>query len=332
MPRYDEETEVGLQAWRDALSDLLEVLAGTSSRSMEDLRTGYTAMLRKHAVPAGIQVEETLLGTVPARRVIPHNAVKGRTLVYFHGGAYLFGSAEGYVALAGRLGLALRSAVVVPDYRLAPEHPYPVPILDCVDAYEALLATGLDPTKTFFAGDSAGGALTLSVMTHARERGLPLPAGGLAISPWVELTHAGESMRTRDGIDPLCTREALDLQARSFLGGERATVPDVSLVRADLRGLPPILIQIGEAEVMLSGALELAAALADQRVEVTLEVVPDMFHVWHLFAASLPQAREAIDRAATFGARLWDSPTPTRSALRTDPTTDRDAPRSRPGS
>lgn len=304
MPRYDDETEAGLQAWRDALSDLLEVLAGTSSRSMDDLRSGYTEMLRRHAAPAGIEVEETLLGEIPAHRVTPHNAVNGRTLVYFHGGAYLFGSAEGYVALAGRLGLAMRSEVVIPDYRLAPEHPYPAPILDCVDAYASLLESGLDPENILFAGDSAGGALTLSVMTHARERGLPLPAGGVVISPWVDLTHAGSSMRTRDGIDPLCTREALDLQARSFLGAERATVPDASPVRADLRGLPPILIQVGEAEVMLSGALELAAALAEQRVEVTLEAVPDMFHVWHLFAASLPQAREAIARAGAFGDRV----------------------------
>lgn len=304
MPRYDAMTEAGLQAWRDALSDLLDVLAGTSSRSMDDLRAGYTEMLLRHPSPEGIRVEEIMLGDVPARRVIPDDVTPGRTLVYFHGGAYLFGSAEGYVALGGRLAHALRAEVIIPDYRLAPEHPYPTPILDCVDAYESLLEKGHDPQSMLFAGDSAGGALTVSVMTRARDRGLPLPAGGIAISPWVDLTHSGTSMRTREGIDPLCTRAALDLQAQSFLGGERATVPEASTVRADLRGLPPILIQIGEAEVMLSGALELAAALAEQRVAVTLEVAPDMFHVWHLFAASLPEAREAIERAGAFGERL----------------------------
>src|SRR5690606_37195260 len=137
----------------------------------------------------------------------------------------------------------------------------------------------------------AGGALTISVMLHARKRGLPLPKAGIAVSPWVELEHRGESMRTRDGIDPLCTREALDKQARAFLGGARAIEPDASPVHADLRGLPPFLIHIGEAEVMLSGAMELAAQMAQQRVRVSLEVWPDMFHVWHMFAAVLPEGQ-----------------------------------------
>jgi len=257
-------------------------------------------MLRQHPAPEGISVADIELGSISAKRIVPTSGEPKRTLVYFHGGAYLFGSAEGYVPLAGRLAIALDAEVIIPDYRLAPEHPYPLPILDCVAAYEHLLTSGYDPGSILFAGDSAGGALSVSVMLHARERGLALPRAGVAISPWVELEHRGESMQTRDGIDPLCAREPLDQQASAFLGGASPTEPDASPVHADLRELPPFLIHIGEAEVMLSGATDLASRMAEHQVRVTLEVWPSMFHVWHLFAAVLPEGQQAIERIAEF--------------------------------
>ena len=141
-------------------------------------------------------------------------------------------------------------------------------------------------------------------MVHARNRGWPLPAGGTAISPWCDLEHAGRSMRTREGIDPLCTRSALDAQAKAFLQGARPEHPDVSLVHADVRGLPPILIQVGEAEVMMSGAIRLSEHLAESGVRTTLQVWPDMFHVWHLFAAILDEGRQAIDDISQFNGRV----------------------------
>lgn len=308
MPQYNEATELGLQAWRDSLAGLLVALAADADPALlQELRAGYTDMLRRHTVPDEVVVEQVEIGGTAARRVLPAKREPGRTLIYFHGGAYLFGSAEGYVALGARLGHALRAEVLIPDYRLAPEHPYPEPILDCVAFYESVLAHGYEADGIVFAGDSAGGALTVSVMIHARDRGIPLPAAGIAISPWADLSHSGESMRTREGIDPLCTREALDIQARAFLQGARVTSPDASPVTADLRDLPPILIQIGEAEVMLSGGIELATRLAEHRVRVSLEVWPDMFHVWHLFGADLDDARRAIDRVADFSRAVWDA-------------------------
>lgn len=307
MPVYNEPTERGLQAWRDSLAGLLDALsAGADPALMDELRKGYTRMLRQHPVPDGVAVEETEAGGIPALRVTPTGSDTRRTLIYFHGGAYLFGSPEGYVALGARFALALDAVVLIPDYRLAPEHPYPEPILDCVEFYQGVLESGRSPDSIVFAGDSAGGALTVTVMTSARERGLALPAAGLVISPWVDLTHSGASMRTRDGVDPLCSRDALDVQARAFLGGARATAPDASPIHADLRGLPPILVQVGEAEVMLSGALELVARLTEHRVRVSLDVWPDMFHVWHLFAAVLGEGRRAIERAASFASCVLD--------------------------
>ena len=291
---YSDAVEEGLQRWRDSLGDLLDILAGKpSGRSLDQLRDGYVEMLQLHPVLDGVEVAETTLGGVPTLQVRPPGEARGH-LMYFHGGAYLFGAARGYLGLASRLAIAGQVVVHVPDYRLAPDHPYPTPILDCVDAYAGLLASGADPARTFFCGDSAGGALTVSVMVHARDRGWPLPAGGTAISPWCDLTHGGASMTTRHGIDPLCTKEALDLQAAAFLGGADPTSWDASPVHADLTGLPPILVQVGEAEVMMSGAVLLAERLAAAGVRTNLEVWPQMFHVWHLFASALPEAEQAI--------------------------------------
>lgn len=303
MPIYNEPTQRGLQAWRDSLAGLLTALAEDADPGlMRELRENYTRMLRQHPIPEGVVVEPITVSGIPAHRVTPARGSPTRTLIYFHGGAYLFGSAEGYVALGARFALALDAVVLIPDYRLAPEHPFPTPIVDCVDFYQGVLEGGVPPESVVFAGDSAGGALTLSVMTRARARGLPLPAAGIVLSPWVDLSHSGASMRTRQGVDPLCSRDALDLQARAFLGGARVTEPDASPVNADLRGLPPILVQIGEAEVMLSGALDLVTRLAEHRVRVSLDVWPDMFHVWHLFAAVLEEGRLGIERAASFAA------------------------------
>jgi epsilon-lactone hydrolase len=304
--RYSAQVEARLDDWRNSLADLLDILAGApAERSLNQLRADYIVMLNRHGRPDGIRVVDAPMGVVPALRVSPDGLETRRHVIYFHGGAYIFGGPEGYVGLAGRIALALGAHVYLPDYRLAPEFPYPAPIDDCVDAYAWLLDQGIGAREIAFAGDSAGGTLTVTVMTRALRRGLPVPAAGVPMSPWCDLEHKGDSMRSRHGIDPLCTRDALDLQARVFLGGARPTNPDASPVNADLRGLPPILVQIGEAEVMMSGAIDLARNLAESGVFTELQVWPDMFHVWHLFAEVLPEGQRAIDSLAAFiGARF----------------------------
>lgn len=299
--RYSPEVEQRLQGWRDSLGELLNILEGKpSSQTMAELRANYINMLAGHPICDGVQVDELLLGSVPTTRVTPTSDTAHAHLLYFHGGAYLFGGPRGYLGLASRLAVANNAIVYLPNYRLAPEHPYPTPILDCVDAYRALLDSGIRPQSILFCGDSAGGALTVSVMVHARNRGWALPAGGTAISPWCDLTHSGPTMRSREGIDPLCTQTALDLQARSFLQGARPDEPDASPIFADVHGLPPILVQVGEAEVMLSSALRLAEHLAESGVRTSLEVWPGMFHVWPLFAAIMQEAKDAIENSSTF--------------------------------
>lgn len=299
--RNDAMVAERLKDWGDSLAQLIPILEGDpATQTLDELRDNYVTMLKGHPVPENLIVEHADLGGVPGTVIMPPEVIEGRTLVYFHGGAYIFGASAGYVGLGGRLALALKAKVVLPDYRLAPEHAYPTPIEDCLAVYKWLLDEGHDPDQLVFAGDSAGGSLTVSVMVHARDAGLPLPAGGVAISPWADLEHTGSSMTSRHGIDPLCTKDALDVQARIFLAGAAANSPDASPVFADVSGLPPILVQIGENEVMLSGAMRLATHLAENRVRTTLEVWPGMFHVWHLFAAILPDGQQAINNAADF--------------------------------
>jgi acetyl esterase/lipase len=163
-----------------------------------------------------------------------------------------------------------------------------------------MLAHGVEPSRLVVLGDSAGGTLVVSVQVALRDAGDPLPAAGVAISPWANLTHSGESFTTKVGVDPLCTKAALDVQAALFLGGAPADDARVSPVFADVHGLSPTLVQIGEAEVMLSDAVRLADRLATAAVQTRLDVWPGMFHVWHLFAETMPEAARAIDDIAAF--------------------------------
>jgi len=194
----------------------------------------------------------------------------------------------------------LGARVYMPDYRLAPEHQFPAPIDDTLRAYEWLLEQNIAASKIAFAGESAGGAMVVSVMVAAKSKGLPLPAVGSSISPWANLEHTGASMSNREGLDPLNSKPVLDILARAFLGDTLANHPLASPVFADVTGLPPILVQIGENELMLSDAMRLANHLADNRVRVNLEVWPGMFHSCHFYAGMLAEGQQALESSVRF--------------------------------
>lgn len=285
--------------WNAASSSFGPLLMGKPGDWAAE-RERYAAVLARHPTPDGVSIGEIDMGGIPATMVTPDNAEEGRTLLYIHGGGYIAGSPSAYHGLAGHYAKLLKAVVYMPDYRLAPQHPFPAAIDDTLASYKWLLAQGHDPKSIVFSGDSAGGAMVVSVMVAARNAGLALPAAGVAISPWANLEHSGSSMTTREGIDPTVSLAGLDLMAKTFLNGALKNNPDASPVFADVRGLPPIMVQIGESEVMLSDAMRLARHLAENRVRVTLEVWPGMFHVWHMFAAILPEGMQALKTAAVF--------------------------------
>lgn len=295
------EVKAAVQTWANSLSDLVPVLKGIDTTTkMSDIRDAYAKMLGQNQPPAGVRFEAVDMGGVPATLVTPDELKTDAVLMYIHGGAYIVGRPDGYHGIGGNYAKMLGARVYMPDYRLAPEHQFPAPIDDTLRAYEWLLEQNIAASKIAFAGESAGGAMVVSVMVAAKSKGLPLPAVGSSISPWANLEHTGASMSNREGLDPLNSKPVLDILARAFLGGTLANHPLASPVFADVTGLPPILVQIGENELMLSDAMRLANHLADNRVRVNLEVWPGMFHAWHFYAGMLAEGQQALESSVRF--------------------------------
>lgn len=290
-----------LDSWVASIHAFGPILLGQDGApSLDAHRAVYEQTLSMHPIPEGVTISTVAMGSVPGLLVTPDGVETHRVLIYMHGGGYVAGTPTGYRGLAAHFAKLLRAKVYLPDYRLAPEHPFPIPIDDCLAAYRWLIEQGHDPRSIVLSGDSAGGAMVVTVMVKAKQAGLPLPAGGAALSPWANLEHTGASMRSREGLDPQATAEGLDLLAKIFLGGASPSHPDASPVFADVSGLPPIIIQIGENEVMLSDAVRLADHLGENKVRVNLEIWPGMFHVWHMFASVLPEGAEALESAVRF--------------------------------
>lgn len=295
------EVKAAIQTWANSLSDLVPVLKGIDTTTkMSDIRDAYAKMLGQNQPPAGVRFEAVDMGGVPATLVTPDELKTDAVLMYIHGGAYIVGRPDGYHGIGGNYAKMLGARVYMPDYRLAPEHQFPASIDDTLRAYEWLLEQNIAASKIAFAGESAGGAMVVSVMVAAKSKGLPLPAVGSSISPWANLEHTGASMSNREGLDPLNSKPVLDILARAFLGGTLANHPLASPVFADVTGLPPILVQIGENELMLSDAMRLANHLADNRVRVNLEVWPGMFHAWHFYAGMLAEGQQALESSVRF--------------------------------
>lgn len=205
------------------------------------------------------------------------------------------GSSRSHHGLIARLSAAACCRVLALDYRLAPEHPFPAPLEDVLTAYDWLLAQGYESAQIAFSGDSAGGGLILSALLTMRDRGLPLPAAAAVLSPWCELEASGNSYFSKEAEDPMGTRETVLALARSYLGQDgNPHDPMAAPLHGDLAGLPPLMIQCGERDMLLDDSLAFAKKAEAAGVEVALELWPGMIHVFQLFAAELPRAREAI--------------------------------------
>jgi acetyl esterase/lipase len=221
-------------------------------------------------------------------------------LLFLHGGGYNSGSRKTHRALAAQLARAARVRVLQIDYRLAPEHACPAAIEDATQAYRWLLQQGMAPRQIAIGGDSAGGGLALATLIEIRDCGLDWPAAGFMISPWFDMALSGESIRTRAQIDPLSSYEGLYAAAQLYLGGRQPGDPQASPLYADLHDLPPLLIQVGDHEVLRSDATRLAEKAEKAGVHVQLEIWDEMWHVWHAWAEELPEGRQAIDRIGAF--------------------------------
>ncbi|MFD7608699.1 alpha/beta hydrolase [Streptomyces mirabilis] len=272
-----------------------------SPRSVEELRAGFRAMMGEMIVPAGIRTRTATLGDRPAVLVEPAGTPKAGTILYFHGGSYVVGSPETAMSLTGNLVTRTGFRAFSLDYRLAPEHPFPAAIEDGLSAYRALLDGGEDPSATVFAGDSAGGGLTVTTCLAARDAGLPMPATIVAFSPGLDGTRTGESIDTKASIDPFFTREGLEHTGAMYRAGQDPHQPMLSpATLADLTGFPPMLLQAGTNEMLLDDSTRMATRARDAGVDVILDITADVPHVFQAFTGVLDEADEALDRAALF--------------------------------
>lgn len=228
----------------------------------------------------------------------PGGPRRTKTLLYLHGGGYVMGSLSTIRPLAAQFMEATGADVLTLDYRLAPEHPFPAAIEDAVAAYEWLLDDGHDPRHLALAGDSAGAALLISCLLMARDRGLPMPLGGVCISPWLDMTLSAPSVAENEDKDPQAPKWLLSEMADHYLAGEDPRNPLASPVFAELSGLPPLLLQVGGDEALLDDSVRLHERAQAAGVDVTLECWRGMPHVWHAFSPRLEQATLAIRAAA----------------------------------
>jgi len=234
-------------------------------------------------------------------------ANRRRVILYLHGGAFVSGSIASHRLLVTALGRAAGARTLAIDYRRAPEQPFPAALDDTLAAWRFLLAEGFAPGEIAIAGDSAGGALTIGALLALRDAGGPLPGAAFVISPWVDLACRGETYATKAAIDPIIQKPYLLDVAADYLAGADPVPRLASPLGGDFAGLPPVLIQVGGAETLLADSVALAGGLGAADVAVTLEVWPEMVHVWHLFRGHLSAGGRAIDRAGAFLRATWDA-------------------------
>ena len=283
------------------LKTITEMLRARQQEAPSDIsfpasRAMFEQMTAAFPLPAGVASTPVDAGGIPAEWIAASRAGDDQTIYWLHGGGYCIGSINTHRGMLARISAATRARVFAIDYRLAPEDPFPAAVEDAVSGYLWLLASGVDPEQIIIGGDSAGGGLAVATVVALKEDGKPLPAAAVCISPWTDMALTGDSLRSKAETDPMITNDGITRVRDAYVGDSDPSAPLVSPIYAGLSGLPPLLIQVGENEVLLNDSTRLAERAEAAGVDVTLEVWPEMIHVWHFFAAMLPEGQKAIDR------------------------------------
>ncbi len=248
-----------------------------------------------------IALEPVTIGGIPAEYSLAPGSDPSRVLLFFHGGGYCSGSIASHRRLVTEAGRAAGMRTLAVGYRLAPEHPFPSALEDAAAAWRFLLESGIRPEHIVVGGDSAGGGITLALLCELRDAGAALPACGWLMSPWTDLTLSGETLASKDAVDPLIHRGYLAELADAYVpAGIDRRDPRVSPLYAPLAALPPLLIQVGSNETLLADSTRLASAAGAADVAVTLEIWPHMIHAWPLWNATLERGRAALASAGAF--------------------------------
>ncbi len=280
---------------------LREVLAARPRASeIAQMRLDADERAKVFVLSSDVSVEKVSANGVPAEWTSTPDADKSSAILYLHGGGYVICSLNSHRHLAAEVGRASGTRTLAIDYRLAPEQPFPAPVEDTLAAYRYLLDSGIRPDRIALAGDSAGGGLVVGSMLAIREAGLPLPACGWCISPWVDMEALGQSFTDRAETDPTVQKATIQMMAQWYMGGANPRHPHAAPIYGDLRGLPPLLIQVGAAETLLDDSIILARKAGIADVIVDLQIWPEMIHIWHIYFPMLAAGRRAIASGGSF--------------------------------
>lgn len=287
----------------------VEKLIGTwgehyaKANTLAERRAAFEDLMRQTPGPSRVQIRSVDAGGVDAELIWParlHYPIGKRAILYVHGGGFYSGSLDTHRASAASFAKAASADVLLIDYRLAPEYPYPAPIDDTLTAYLWLLDAGYESDNIVVLGDSAGGNLAIEAMLRQIRLKGPVPAAVIAISPITDLAATGASIRENAANDPFGNALRIEDARTAYLGDRSPTDPRVSPLYADMKGFPPLLMQVGSREVSLDDTLRLAAKAREAGIDVTTDVVPGMVHQWQLFPFWLDDARRSNQRAAEF--------------------------------
>jgi monoterpene epsilon-lactone hydrolase len=267
--------------------------------SIEQRRSEFQTALAQFQPAADVICQAVDAGGVPAEWVTAPGAQQEKVIYYLHGGGYTMGSIGTHREVVSRLSRATGARALLIDYRLAPENRFPAALEDAKTGYRWLLSTGVKPSQLVIAGESAGGGLTVATLMTLRDSHVPLPAAGICMSPWVDMKCLGKSMVTKSGIDPIVRQEDLKMNAEAYLGKADRRTPLAAPIYGNLKGLPPLLIQVGTAEILFDDATRLAERARLDGVDIVLEPWDEMIHMWHMFPM-LPEGNQAIERIAEF--------------------------------
>ena len=280
---------------------LREIIAKRArSDDIAQRRRDIDARGLQYKLAADARVEAVSAGGVKAEWSATADADPAKVVLYLHGGGYVIGSLDSHRHLVVEVGRAARARTLAIDYRMAPEHPFPAAVDDALAAYRFLLAEGVQPSAITIAGDSAGGGLVVAAMVAIRDAGLPQPACGWPISPWVDMEATGGSMVSKAATDPTVQKAGILDMAKLYLNGADPRSPLAAPLYADLHGLAPLLIQVGAAETLLDDAIRLAQVAGAADVAVDLQIWPEMIHVWHIYHPELAAGRRAIAAGGDF--------------------------------
>ncbi|MEL7025018.1 MAG: alpha/beta hydrolase [Pseudomonadota bacterium] len=288
MPSQEHENVIAMLRANESAEDL----------PLDQQRLRMEGIAELFPIADDVQVDEVNCDGVTSDWVRIDGCDSSRAIMYLHGGAYTKGSRKTHRELASRIARESGANVLLPEYRLAPEHPCPAGLDDALTCWRWLLAQGYDTDQLTIAGDSAGAGLALAMMLTAKTLAVALPARTVLIAPWVDLELVGPSAEAGAVDDPMLQRNRLLMDARHYAGGDLRRW-QVSPLHGDLSDLPPMLIQVGDRDLLVSDSTRLAQQARNAGVNVTLEIEEGLIHVWHFFPM-LPESKAAVDRIGAF--------------------------------